>query len=303
MEPAIMSYCLQNALPEDEQTMERILYLAGKEDIENVEVYGGQWPFEGDVRKAAESLRKISDDAGVKLPVYGSGTRLGEVGPQRRSNMNLLKQEVEACAILGGTVLTFPVIDGQPVPPDQPSAPIGIRFERMLPALVEQVQELADHAARHDVEIAVLNHCFLVYLGWHQKWIVRLAERANAGACVDPGNYLHYGSQEPVGVCEELAQMAKMVRAGDVEPVPEEEVISVFKESGPFNLWRGAQFGEGIMDQDACYRNLAEGGYTGFVSLKTAGSSPEGARTAIRRSWKTLGDLLRREAVARSVKQ
>jgi len=294
MQAAIMSYCLKNALPEKEQTMENIFRLASSEDIENLEIYAGQWQFEGDIRKASESLRKVADGIGVKLPVYGSGTRIGNIGPQRQTSINQLKQEVEACAILGGKVLAFPVIDGQPVPPDRPNAAVGIRFELMLPALVEQSQELADHAAQYDIELAVLNHCFLVYLGWHQKWMVHLAERSNFGACVDPGNYLHYGCQNPIEVCKELASMTKMVRAGDVEPVSESEVVSEFKETGQFHLWRAMRFGEGVINQAACYKHLAEGGYDGFVSLKTAGSSPEGPLAAIRQSWKALSDLLQR---------
>lgn len=294
MQAAIMGYCLKNALPENEQTLENILRLAAEENIENIEIYAGGWQFESDIRHAAESLRKVTDDIGVKLPVYGSGTRLGHIGAQRQPCMEQLKQEVEACAILGGKVLTFPIVDGQPIPPNQPNATLGVRFERMLPVLVEQMQELADHAAQYDVEIAALNHCFLVYLGWHQKWMVQLAERANAGACVDPGNYLHYGHQDPVGVCKELARMTKMVRAGDVSPVPEAEVVSEFKETGQFRPWQATRFGEGVIEQEACYRHLAEGGYDGFVSLKTAGSSPQGPLAAIRQSFLALNDLLGR---------
>ena len=81
MRAAVMSYCLKNALPENEQTMENILRLASKEGIENIEIYAGQWQFEGDIRKVTESLRNIADSVGVKLPVYGSGTRVGHIGP------------------------------------------------------------------------------------------------------------------------------------------------------------------------------------------------------------------------------
>ena len=294
MQATIMSFCLKNGLAKGEQTMEAILKLAAEEGIPHVEVYGGGWEVEGDLRKAAEALRKVADGAGVGLPVYGSGTRLGHIGPQRQVCMDLLKEEVEACAILGGRMMTFPVIDGQPVDPDRPDADVGVRFERLLPALVEQVQELADCAAEQGVDLAVLNHCFLVYLGWHQKWIARLAERANVGACVDPGNYLHYGFQDPVEVCRDLAGVTKMVRAGGTAPVPEGDVIAQFKETGAFRAWQGAPFDGGVIDQEACYRNLAEGGYGGFVSLKSVGSSPDGPLAAIRHSWKALNDLLAR---------
>lgn len=294
MQAAVMSYCLKNALPEGGQTLEDMLRLAAQEGIEHVEVYAGAWEVDGDIRKAAEGLRQVADDTGVRLPVMGSGTRLGNLGNERDVCLDLLKRESEACAILGGTVMTLPIVDGQPVPPDQENARVGVRFERMLPELVAQLQELADHAANHGVELAVLNHCFLVYLGWHQKWLTLLTERANVGACVDPGNYLHYGHEDPVAVCRELAGMTKMVRAGNVAPVAEEEVIAQFKDVGEFRPWGAAPFDNGVIDQEACYRYLAEGGYTGFLSLKTAGPSPDGPLAAIRHSWQALVDVVGR---------
>ena len=288
MKAAVMSYCLRNALPENARSMEDLLTLAAREGMENVEVYIGGWEVAGDIRKAAEALRKVADGLGVKAPVMGSGTRLGNLGAAREVHLSTLKREVEACAILGGSAMALPIVDGQPVPPDQPKAAVGVRFERMLPELVGQLQELGDHAAAHKVELAVLNHCFLVYLSWHQKWLSVLCERANVGACVDPGNYLHYGHQDPVGACRELAGYAKMARAGGVAPMPEAEVLARFKEKGEFQPWTATLFDQGDFDQAACYRALAEGGYRGYVSLKTAGPSPDGPLAAIRHSWRAL---------------
>lgn len=293
MRAAIMSYCLRGVLRENDRSMDRIVTLAADEGFETLELYGGGWEVAGDLRKAAEELRRHADDRGVTLPVYGSGTRLGSIGVQREPNMKHLKVETEVCSILGGTVMTYPVVDGQPVPTDQPDAEVGIRFEKMLPVLVEQVQELADHACAFGVDIAVLNHCFLVYLGWHQRWLTRLSHRSNAGACVDPGNYLHYGHQDPVDVCRELSGVTKMVRAGNVVRRSEAEVVARFEASGEFSPWRATPLDAGQIDQAACYRNLAAGGYDGVVSLKNPGSSPDGPLTAIRQAWKTLNEQLK----------
>lgn len=292
MNAALMSYCLRSALPRDEQSMTDILELAAREEIRTLELYAGGWPEEGDIRRASEEIAPQAKALGIAVPVMGSGTRLGDLGEAREIDMDQLKREVEACAILGADVMTLPAVDGQPVPPGQPEASVGMRFERMLPELVAQLQELADHAKGFDVSLAVLNHCFLVYLGWHQKWLTLLTERDNVGACVDPGNYLHYGHQDPEPVCRELAGMARMVRAGNVEPVPEAEVVAEFNASGEFRPWRAASFDAGVIDQKACYQHLRDGGYRGYVSLKTAGTSPDGPLAAIRQSWRALNDLL-----------
>jgi sugar phosphate isomerase/epimerase len=293
MEAAIMSYCLKNVLPENEQGMEEIVRLAGEEGL-TVEVYGGGWKTGGDLRVAAEGLRRLADGAGVRMPVYGSGTRLGYPQAERRdAELTKLKQEVEVCKILGGTVVTFPIIDAQPMPPDRPGTDQGMPFERLLPFLVEQAVELADFAAEQGVDLAVLNHCFVCYLSWHQKWIGKLADRPNLGACVDPGNYLHYGGEDPVSACRTLQGCAKMARAGDAVALPEDETVDSFWERGRLSRSRPAIFGEGEIDQAACYGLLKAGGFDGVVSLKTAGPSEAGPLDAIRRSMENLRTLLK----------
>ena len=289
-----MTYCLEGALPDGERGLDNVLRLAAREGMECVEFYAGQWEPDGDRRRAAEMLRNVADEAGVRMPAYGSGTRLGNLGPQRDTCLAELKTEVECCAILGGTVLTFPTVDAHPVPPNRPDATVGVYFERLLPELVEQTQELADFAAQHGVTIAALNHCFVVYLSWHQRWLVELVGRDNFGAGVDPGNYLHYGHQNAVEACDDLASVAKMARAGDVARTPVAAVKTAFAETGAFQPWHAAPFGEGLIDQEACYRSLKASGFDGVVSLKTAGSSPDGPLAAVRTSWAALTTLLRR---------
>jgi sugar phosphate isomerase/epimerase len=294
MQPAAMTYCLENALPDDERDAGDVLQFAAREGIECVEFYAGRWEVGGDRRRAAESVRGLADDAGVRIPAYGSGTRLGHLDHRRQQHLDELKIEVEACAILGGTVLAFPTVDAHPIPPDAPNATVGVHFERLLPDLVEQTQELADVAARHGVTIAVLNHCFVVDLSWRQRWLVELTDRENCGACVDPGNYLHYGHQDALEACNDIAGAAKMVRAGDVTRTPVADVKTAFGETGAFQPWGAASFGEGIIDQEACYRSLKDAGFDGVVSLKTAGASPDGPLAAVRQSWAALTALLRR---------
>jgi sugar phosphate isomerase/epimerase len=293
MQAAVMSYCLRGALPEDQRSMEEIVKLAAKEEIFCLEIYTGGWDVDGDMCKAAEGLKALAEDLGISMPVMGSGTRLGHIDASRGKNMAQLKAEVETCAILGGTVMTLPIVDGQPVPTNKPSAIVGLRFEQMLPELVAQLQELADYAKTFQVELAVLNHCFLVYLGWHQKWLTLLSERDNVGACVDPGNYLHYGHQDPEPVCRELGRLTKMVRAGNVLPKLDEDVIAQFKRDGQFQPWQAVSFDEGMIDQVACYQALSDGGYDGVVSLKTAGTHPNGSLDAIRHSWQSLNKALK----------
>ncbi|MBT5711320.1 hypothetical protein HOI71_09780, partial [Candidatus Poribacteria bacterium] len=94
MQPAIMTYCLESVLPEGERGVEDVLRLAAREGMECVEFYAGRWEVDGDRRRAAESVRKLADAAGVRMPAYGSGTRLGHLGEQRAACLDELKAEV-----------------------------------------------------------------------------------------------------------------------------------------------------------------------------------------------------------------
>ena len=66
-----------------------------------------------------------------------------------------------------------------------------------------------------------------------------------------------------------------------------------------FWLWDDATLVAGFLPiglayHAAYYRSLKDAGFDGVVSLKTAGSSPDGPLVAVRQSWAALCGLLRR---------
>ena len=288
MDAVIMTYCLKNALPDEDPSMEDVLRLAGAEGFD-VEIYGGRWTPSEDLRTAAESARKVAEASGGSVPAYGSGTRLGHPDPQTGSDlMSKLKVDVEVCRILGANVLTFPIIDCQPVSPDRPGADQGLYFEKALPYIIDQAREISEYASGHEVDLAVVNHCFLCYLGWHQKWSSKITDRPNFGAGVDPGNYLHYGHEDAVSACQLVGDWAKMARAGDMVTRPEEETLVSFESNGRLPFFQAVVFGEGAIDQKGCYTNLKDAGGDGVGSLNSDGRAEDGPREAIRRSMSNL---------------
>jgi sugar phosphate isomerase/epimerase len=299
LKSGIMTYCLKNALPDSERNIENLIRLAAEEGFD-LEVYSPDLEQgDEDIRKLAGSARKLADECGVEILSFGTGARIGNVHPERAAeSMETLKESLEVAEILGAEVISFAAIDSQPVPPNQPKAQFGMRFDRALPYIVEQMQELADEAAGRDLNIALVNHCFLVYLGIHQHWISLLTDRPNAGACVDPGNYLFYtyGSEDPVRETKLAAKYAKLVRAGDWAVAPDDEIVKRYRspkgqDRGVFNC-AGAIFGQGEVDHETCFRILADAGYDGFVSLKVGGTSEAGLLDAIRTSMKNLSEML-----------
>jgi sugar phosphate isomerase/epimerase len=283
MQVAVMGQCLHSLLPEGERTVEGRVRAAAAAGMNCVEPFGGVWPPEIDCRRVAETARREGDRHGVRFPVYGSNTRLGAFGERTSAALASLKQEVEACVILGATVLTCAAIDAQPVTPEA-AAGLGLPFERAITGLLEPLRELADYASTHGVRIAVLTHGALVYLSWHQEWLVRLSGHPNVGAAVDPGNYLYYGSEDPVGATRRLAAPAAVVRIGDWRARPTDSVAEDLRRTGRLSLWESAPLGEGEVDHLACLRLLKAAGYDGVVSLKSPGPPVPDAATALKRA-------------------
>jgi sugar phosphate isomerase/epimerase len=287
MQVAVMGHTLNALLPAEERTVEGRVRAAAEAGITHVEPFGGTWPANVDCRRTAEAARREGDRRGVAFPVFGSNTRLGEIGERAAPSLERLKQEVEACQILGANVLTCAAIDAQPVTPEAPPG-FGLPFERAIAGLLEPLRELAAYGAERGVRIGVLNHSALVYLSWHQEWLARLAAQPGAGATVDPGNYLYYGCEDPVAATRRLAPFAAAIRIGDWRPRPEEAVRDEFARSGRLSLWESAPLGEGMVDHVECFRLLKQAGYDGVISLKSPGPPAPDAATTLRRSLERL---------------
>jgi len=301
MKSGIMTYCLKNALPESERNMENLIRVAGEEGFDLEIYYPDLRQGDEDIRKSAESARKLANECGVRIFALGMDARIGDVNQELAAqNMEKLKKSLETADILGAEVMCFAAIDSQPVPPEQTNPQFGMLFDRTLPYMVEQMQELADEAAGRGLNTALLNHCFLVYLGIHQRWISLLTDRPNAGACVDPGNYFYYtyGSEEPVRETRLCAEHAKLVRVGDWNVASDHEMVERYRsaprgEGRMFNC-TGAILGEGEVDHESCFKALADAGYDGFASLKVAGTSELGPMEAVRISMSNLSEMLHR---------
>jgi sugar phosphate isomerase/epimerase len=283
MQFVVMGQCLNALLPGEERTVEGRVRAAAEAGITQVEPFGGTWPADVDFLRTAELVRREGDRRGVSFPAFGSNTRLGDPGERGQAALAALKREVDACQILGAGVLTCAAIDAQPVTPEATPG-FGLPFERAIRYLLEPLRELAEYGAARGVRIGVLNHSSLVYLSWHQEWLVRLAAHPAAGATVDPGNYLYYGGEDPEAAVRRLASHAALVRIGDWRPRAEEEVRAEFDQSGRLHLWESAPLGEGVVDHALCLRLLREAGYKGIVSLKAPGPPLPDAAQALRRA-------------------
>ena len=285
-----MSIALGRSI-DGERTPERILAEAARLGLDGVEFYESDWGgASGDV-EAAPALAETAAAAGVRLFAIGSAARLGYHDDRAAEAMATLRRQVEAAAAVGARCVTFAAIDTQPLPAGRDPAEGGLPFAAAAGPLVRQMRELAEYAGERQVQVGLLNHGSFACTSWHQEWVVRLVDAANAGACLDPGNYLYYEGEDPVAAARRLRGRVTLVRLGDWRPRDSEAVAAEFAAEGRLDPWEAAVFGEGEVDHGSCLRLLREAGYDGWLSIKSAGSSSRGPDDALRRTLDSVRQL------------
>ena len=278
-----MSIALGRSI-DGERTPERILREAARLGLDGVEFYETDWGGAPGDLEAAPALAETAAAAGVRLFAVGSAARLGYHDRRAVKEMATLRRQVDVAATVGARCVTFAAIDTQPLPDGRDPAAGGLPFAAAAGPLVRQMRELAEYAGEREVEVALLNHGSFACTSWHQDWVARLAGAANAGACLDPGNYLYYEGEDPVAATRRLRERVAAVRLGDWRSREGDHVAAEFAADGRLNPWEAAVFGEGEVDHGACLRLLREAGYDGWLSIKSAGSSPLGPDDALRRT-------------------
>ncbi|NKB69338.1 MAG: TIM barrel protein [Candidatus Latescibacteria bacterium] len=286
-----MSICLAQQLPEAERTTERILQVAAEAGLDGVEFYQTEWGGEPAHVDEAEALKRRAGDMGLEVFGLGSGERVGRRDQGREGALQVLRDQIRTAAGVGAGVVTFPAIDAPPLPAG--GGREGTPFVRGLAPLVEQMVELAEFAAPLGVRLGLLNHCYFVGAAWQQEWALRLAGADNLGACIDPGNYLFYECGDPVAASRLLAGRVCAIRLGDWRRRDEAAIRGDFAESGRLSLYEGALFGTGEVDHRRCLEELQAGGYSGYLSIKSVGSAPEGPAAAFTRSLEAVRALVR----------
>ncbi len=288
-----MSYSLVGLLDNREPTWQRLLELAAEVGADGIEFYDSHWGVTSEDVDCADQVRARAEALGVDVFALGSGVRLGFADERRNAALDTLRTQIRAAAAVGARVVTFPAIDAPPVPPNRDPAQGGLDFGAGAGPLVEQVKKLGDFAAEHSVKLALLNHSFFVCSSWHQEWLTKLAASPWVGACLDPGNYLYYNDEDPVGATRRLADHTHMVRLGDWVRRNADEVAADFAEGKRLQLYQSAPFGEGEVDHASCFQILKESGYEGFLSMKSAGPSTDGPKAALQQALEHTRTLIK----------
>jgi 2-deoxy-D-gluconate 3-dehydrogenase len=128
----------------------------------------------------------------------------------------------------------------------------GERIQRLVPV----IREIAQDAARQELDLALENHADFV-----MRDLLTLIERlgaSNLGICLDTGNAARVGD-DPVEATRLAAPLVKMVHLKDLR-------VQADSRGDPTAWWPSAPLGQGDFDIPAILNALCDGGYQAACS-------------------------------------
>ena len=100
-------------------------------------------------------------------------------------------------------------------------------------------------------------------------------------------------NEDPVSAARHLAGLTTMIRLCDNTPKEDREVIDHFQNTGQLGVvHHQAIIGEGAANPRKCMQILADGGYSGFVSLKRIGMRPDDSRDPLAYNARIIKEMI-----------
>jgi sugar phosphate isomerase/epimerase len=240
--------------------------LAAGLGVDGVEMYPGF--FESFERPYLDRVKQRLDGRGLEAPMMCASPDFTRNDPEaRRAEVEREKQMIEVTAYLGGRFCR--VLSGQRR--EDVSRADGGRFT------VDCINELLDHAARHNVVLAMENHYkdgYWLYPEFAQglEVFLEIISRIDSrwfGVNYDPSNAIVAGD-DPLAVLEAVKHRVVTMHASDrylTSGTPEDLKQQDGRAGYARNLKHGV-IGRGLNDYDAIFSTLEGAGFDGWISIE-----------------------------------
>lgn len=212
-------------------------------------------------------IREASEEHGVPLSSLAIGADLsGEDEAERAAQVRRAKEYVDLADALGIRRMRHDVVAHAAVAGDD-----TLRFEEVLPRIVESSREIARYAATKGITTSLENHGFFVQSSERVRRIVHAVGEPNFRTTLDVGNFLCVDELPEAAVAQNLPH-AMVVHLKDfhVRPVGADPGEGWFRSRG--GRWlRGAVLGSGDIDLRAVMRAIVDSDFSGFAALEFEG--------------------------------
>jgi len=260
MKIAVSSYSFKAAMQDERMGLMDVIPKAKAFGFEGVEI-ADVGDLGHEIRARADDLRRQSIEYGLPICAYLTSADFIENGVDAEARR--LRAEVETTVRLGASMMRHDACW---------SVDPSMRFEDVLPELVDGYRRVTEFAAGLGVHTMIENHGFFVQDSARVKAVVAGVDHHNFGWLVDIGNFLCV-DEDPLSAVAVAAPFAMHAHAKDfhIRPNSRPAPARGWLTTRGGNHLRGAIFGHGNMDTKGCIDILRRSGYDGWISLEFEG--------------------------------
>ena len=167
----------------------------------------------------------------------------------------------------------------------------GMSYDKAREHIIEGLTNSSAYAAEKGMVLALENHGRLCGRADQVLDLITSVGSRSFRANPDLANFTGVG-EDPVEATEKLAAYTVHVHAKDILIVPPAQVTRGERTRPDGTALRGCALGEGSVDLAACFRELRQAGFDGFLSVEYEGR--EDPTTGVPKSVDHVKKLLRR---------
>ncbi len=258
--------------------VEKFLKYAKDLGCEGVELLDTFWKDEDEKKRAPELLKKT----GLVLSSYSlSNDFAHDDASKRQEQLDYMRAGIDDVVTLGTTISR--VFGGSPKE--------GMSYDKARDYIIEGLQGSSAYAGEKGVVLALENHGRLCGKADQVLELIAAVGSNAFRANPDLANFTGV-SDDPVEATKKLVQYTVHVHAKDILIVPPPQVTEDERTRPDGTALRGCALGEGSVDLAACFRELRQAGFDGFLSVEYEGR--EDPTTGVPKSVKHVKELLRR---------
>ena len=258
-----------------EMTVDQWLDLASTLDVDGYEFYWGFTPWQHPAVLEHIRLRVEQEGRSIPMMCYSPDFTRPTLA-ERKAEVALQKQAIEATALLGGSFCR--VLSGQ----RRPDIPItqGIRWVR------DCIHELLPVAEGFGVTLVLENHYkdgywefpeFAQYSDVFLDLVEAIGQHPHFGINYDPSNAIVAG-EDPLDLLRQIADIIVTMHASDrfLEGGTLDDLRRMEQDphTGYATILKHGIIGQGLNDYDRIFSILQKAGFNGWISIEN-GQDPE----------------------------
>jgi sugar phosphate isomerase/epimerase len=266
MKAGVCSYCFNSMLLDNQTTLMEIVSFVGKEtEADCFEPLTRFWDSKRDEFEQARELADLAREVGIEISCYAQDNNFHLYDEsKKRTGIEESIRRLETALILGTNTVRLDPRTSLPGSPDD------VNVDELIERMANSLAEVADAAAKMNIQIGLENHGRLLGRIGTTKRIIDQVNRPNFGINLDFTNFRHVFGEDHIEATRIFAQQTRHVHAKDFYKRPDDPGQDGWTQIPTGEYIKRATGGEGDMGWQEVFTLLDQAKYRGTISLEVS---------------------------------